>query len=294
MNKLDFIGDIHGHYQKFESLLEKLGYTYSDTLKSYKHPDDRKIVVLGDFINVGMQNKQVLQCLYQMHQQGQAYIIAGNHEYFLLLLHNKTLQNKSTLWYYLKRDYYPLYDEFKNNEAQLYFYLDWMATLPLYLDFGSVKAIHALWDEDAVQSIKNYNHAGLLIEAINENHQLKDNVNRLIMGMTYKYNQTDSKKPVYFRYMWWNAENNLPVSQLFMHKWAVFSDDISSQVDTSSYKIKKTPDIVFFGHYNLIGFPYITAPTKCCLDFGGAKGGYLTAYRWDDNHTLHEQNLVTV
>jgi hypothetical protein len=294
VNKLDFIGDIHGHYQKFVSLLAKLGYLYSDTLNTYVHPEGRKIVVLGDFINVGMQNKEVLQCLYQMHRQGQAHIIAGNHEYFLLLLHHKTLLNKNTLWYYLQRNYYPLYDEFKNNREQLYFYIDWISKLPIYIDFGSVKAIHALWDEDVVNSIKNYNSVGQLINMVCENSQFKENVNKLIMGMTYKHFSNEYKRPLYFRYMWWNAQHHLSASQMFMNKWTVFSDEISSVIDMSAYTIKETPCIVFFGHYSLQGFPYITSPTKCCLDFGGAKGGYLTAYRWDGLSELSEHNLINV
>ncbi|NSW46385.1 MAG: protein phosphatase, partial [Bacteroidales bacterium] len=41
-------------------LLERLGYIFDESLKTYTHPEHRKIVVLGDFINVGMQNKEIL------------------------------------------------------------------------------------------------------------------------------------------------------------------------------------------------------------------------------------------
>jgi hypothetical protein len=38
--------------------------------------------------------------------------------------------------------------------------------------------------------------------------------------------------------------------------------------------------------------PGITAPNAACLDFGVAKEGYLTAYRWSGERELTEGSLV--
>ena len=47
---IDFIGDIHGHADKLEKLLIKLGYTQVDG--AYSHPD-RKVLFVGDYIDRG-------------------------------------------------------------------------------------------------------------------------------------------------------------------------------------------------------------------------------------------------
>jgi len=44
----DFIGDIHGHADKLEALLQKLGY--AKTNGYYAHPT-RKVLFIGDYID---------------------------------------------------------------------------------------------------------------------------------------------------------------------------------------------------------------------------------------------------
>jgi hypothetical protein len=47
---IDFIGDIHGHYDRLIALLEKLGYTKKNGV--YKHPS-RRVIFLGDYLDRG-------------------------------------------------------------------------------------------------------------------------------------------------------------------------------------------------------------------------------------------------
>lgn len=294
MYSLDFIGDIHGHYSKFFQLLEKLGYHFNSQSLTFTHPDDRKLVVLGDFLNVGMQNLEVLSCIFNMHQQNKAYVISGNHEYFLALLYVKTLQNKNTLWYYIQRDYFPVYIEFVNKKEQLYKYIEWLLDLPIFIDFGTSKAIHAIWDEEDIEFVKNHNSIKKMIDYISLNPTFKERLNKIIMGITFKVKKQNSKKPIFFRYKWWENIENTPINQLFMHKTELFSAQYAIDINFDSLKIKTTHLPVFFGHYNLQGFPYLTNSTKCCLDFGGAKGGYLTAYRWDGEDILDANKIIYV
>lgn len=293
MYSLDFIGDIHGHYSKFIQLLDKLGYCYDSISNTYVHPLDRKIVILGDFINVGMNNSEVLSCLYNMNKKGSAYIISGNHEYFLALLYVKTIQNKNTLWYYIQRDYFPIYTEFVNKKELLYSYIEWLLELPIFIDFSKSKAIHAIWDEDEIQFIKNHNSIKQMIDYISINPEFKERLNKLIMGITYKL-KNNTNKPIFFRFKWWENSEFIPISQLFMHKTEQFPLQIEEEINLESMKIKTTHYPIFFGHYNLQGFPYLTNPTKCCLDFGGAKGGFLTAYRWNGEEVLDSNNIIYV
>ena len=59
----DFIGDIHGHADKLEALLIKLGYSYKN--ESYSHPE-RKVVFVGDYIDRGQEIKKTLEIVKNM------------------------------------------------------------------------------------------------------------------------------------------------------------------------------------------------------------------------------------
>ena len=51
---------------------------------------------------------------------------------------------------------------------------------------------------------------------------------------------------------------------------------------------------VFFGHYWLKGQPALYRENICCLDYSGAKGGYLAAYRFDGEIKLSEDKFIYV
>lgn len=136
---IDFVGDIHGNYYKFSQLLKLLGYEWNNEYKTFIHRGNRKLCILGDFINVGLENSKVLETLYTMLQQNQIYIIAGNHEYFLALLYLKTYHNKSAFWYYMQRSYFTLFQEFTNKRELFYKYLDWICELPILSNLGMLK-----------------------------------------------------------------------------------------------------------------------------------------------------------
>ncbi len=74
----DIIGDIHGHADALERLLQKMGYTLHEGV--YQH-DQQKVIFLGDFIDRGLQQGEVIQLVKPMIEQGHAPSVMGNHEY---------------------------------------------------------------------------------------------------------------------------------------------------------------------------------------------------------------------
>ncbi|HIP33857.1 MAG TPA: hypothetical protein EYG89_03830 [Bacteroidia bacterium] len=72
--KLDVIGDIHGLYDETILLMNQLGY---DNLGN--HPENRKIVFLGDFVDRGPKSLETLDLVIELVQNGH-YAILGNHE----------------------------------------------------------------------------------------------------------------------------------------------------------------------------------------------------------------------
>jgi|GEM_PF-452362 protein phosphatase len=87
---LDFIGDIHGCYQELRALLDKLGYEVHTTVQNgairrqYIHPENRKLVFLGDMVDRGPASDKVMELILELYEQGRAYAVLGNHDEKLL------------------------------------------------------------------------------------------------------------------------------------------------------------------------------------------------------------------
>ena len=84
----DIIGDIHGHADKLEELLLKLGYTKNH--KQYSHRE-RKALFLGDYIDRGPKSHEVLKIVKHMVDGGHAIALMGNHEYNAICFHTKRM-----------------------------------------------------------------------------------------------------------------------------------------------------------------------------------------------------------
>ena len=77
MTPFDLIGDIHGHTEKLEGLLRKLGYRLQGG--HYGHPE-RRAVFVGDFIDRGPQIRESLQIVRTMVDAGSAAIFSSGGE----------------------------------------------------------------------------------------------------------------------------------------------------------------------------------------------------------------------
>lgn len=66
------ISDIHGHYDTFVELLEKISYSEDDVL-----------LLLGDLIEKGPQNLAVLRLVMRMAEQFPVFALLGNHDMIL-------------------------------------------------------------------------------------------------------------------------------------------------------------------------------------------------------------------
>ncbi|NDB35537.1 MAG: serine/threonine protein phosphatase, partial [Flavobacteriia bacterium] len=76
MTNYDIIGDIHGHADALEQLLQKMGYRRHQGI--YQNPS-RKVVFLGDFIDRGPKIRETLHLVKDMVDAGFAHAIMGNH-----------------------------------------------------------------------------------------------------------------------------------------------------------------------------------------------------------------------
>ena len=126
-NRRIFIGDVHGHYDALMSLLEAIA----------PGSDDR-IYFLGDLIDRGPQSAQVVKFIIENNYQ----CLLGNHEQMLLdvLGTGKDVpMDKFQAWIYSGG--YATITSYSNNIPQEH--IDWMKTLPYYLDLGDIWLVHA-------------------------------------------------------------------------------------------------------------------------------------------------------
>jgi len=72
----DLIGDIHGEAPTLKALLEKLGYQL--TTDGYDHPENRTVIFVGDLVDRGHWQKEVISTVRVMTEAGNAICIMGN------------------------------------------------------------------------------------------------------------------------------------------------------------------------------------------------------------------------
>ena len=65
--KYDIVGDIHGHAEKLQRLLRRLGYEERDGI--YRHAS-RQLIFVGDFIDRGPEIRRTLQIARAMVDAG--------------------------------------------------------------------------------------------------------------------------------------------------------------------------------------------------------------------------------
>ncbi len=84
----DIIGDVHGCFDELVSLLERLGYQFTQPSGergagdgfSVFHPEGRKAVFVGDLVDRGPGVVNVLKLVMSMVADGTGLCVAGNHE----------------------------------------------------------------------------------------------------------------------------------------------------------------------------------------------------------------------
>lgn len=305
MRGLDFIGDIHGYAGDLRELLQRLGYRTEDGV--YRHPD-RQVVFLGDFIDGGKQNLQVIDIAKPMVDAGYAYAVMGNHEYNAICYHttardqpDKWLRSHSHAhWKQHERTLLELGgDETLTNEV-----IGWFRSLPLFLRLDGVRAVHACWDKPAIEYLESRlgtnpvmddsflqksSHLGTAeheaIETVLKGAEIE-----LPSGVTFadKYGQQRSEA----RVRWWQRDvDDLAEAVIGPPSLYEATRGMSPECAVSQTYDRDEPP-VFFGHYWLTGQPAPQASNVACLDYSVARKGKLVAYRWDGEQELYADRFV--
>jgi Calcineurin-like phosphoesterase len=298
----DIVGDIHGHAEPLHRLLEKLGYREHEGV--FRHRE-REMIFVGDFIDRGPQQREVLRIARAMCEAGAAMAVMGNHEFnaigwvtqnkdgAFLRCHSAKSANQHT----------KFLRQIEEDSADHKDAVSWFRSLPVWLDLPDLRVVHACWHEPSRAALMPFlDEAGRFTEeGILESYRhgsdahaaveilLKGPEERLPAGIHFF--DKDGHKRQEVRLRWWDQDATT------FQKAALGMDGQEDEIPDSKlprdYRYHESKP-VFFGHYWLKDNPGITAPNAACLDFSVANEGYLSAYRWSGENKLTEGSLVSV
>jgi hypothetical protein len=315
----DVIGDIHGNAEKLEGLLVQMGYV-EDSVNfrvAYRHPV-RQAIFVGDLIDRGPSQERCLEVVKAMTDAGSAQCVLGNHELNALAyaaLDPETGEfcrpHKSSN----RKQHAEFLDQM--GRATREYYLDWFRTLPLWLDLGELRVIHACWHEPSrlfVERELGGNTFATLADQIRATTKRDKNelfvavelllkgpeTNLRDYGLPY-FQDKDGKARHDARLRWWVENTDLVADLVELPAGARTVDGtLYPEIDPNLHVnhadiIRVTGDTpVIYGHYwrrwatgDAIRAdwrpPYGLDWTKktACVDFASVKGGPLVAYQWN-------------
>ncbi len=308
----DIIGDIHGHANKLENLLLKLGYEMKNGIYQQQ---GHQTVFVGDFIDRGNQNRRTIEIVRNMVKYGDAQAVMGNHEYNAVCYH--TLKEGS------EKDYLRPHTQskFKQHEAFLKEYplgqadtkevIDWFRQLPLFLEFNNFRVVHACWDQPVIDDLKDkyLDKRSCLkkefwAESADHQSQLYSHIEKILKGEEADlpdgelFHDKDGNKRRAVRIKWWGDLSGICRDVAFGYDPQTMSNfpPVHPTIPENNPVYSEHEKPVFFGHYWQTGIPVLQQDNLCCLDYSAGKGGDLVCYRLQDSggadSKLDERNFI--
>jgi hypothetical protein len=308
--KYDLIGDIHGHSEPLVRLLQKLDYELVDGI--YRHPE-RSVIFLGDFIDRGPNQRDVISIVRPMIDGGVAQAVMGNHEFNAIAFFTpdpgssgKFLRDHNTKYRGQHKAFLAEYERADDYQELV----QWFRRLPLWLDLGALRIVHACWDERLMSELElghgpldGYLSDDLLIAASRRGSLEHMAIETLLKGKEIplpngqKFYDKDGNSRHEIRMKWWDAEATT------YRDYYLGPDSALSYVPENPIATDHEIDFsfddppVFIGHYWLdAAKPKRLAPNVACLDYSVArkKGGKLVAYCWDGEQRIDNDKFVWV
>lgn len=301
-----FIGDIHGQYKKLQALLEHLDFI-ADPLQ-----ERRYLVFLGDLIDngpeAGIDHQGALTMVKDLCDQRLACCLMGNHEFNAVgwaLKHSETglpLRRHTDS----NRKQHQRFLQDVDEESDLHkTWIDWFMRLPLFYDFGHVRAIHACWHELSIQRILPYLNKDNSLKAehwpnaFDERHELYQLCEILLKGpelelpQGYSFWDKTGTERHRVRIKWWNEEAMTYRDIAQVQPSMVNGIPSIPLADEHCNPMIEVPVVI--GHYTMAGLPAPLSDKVVCVDYNAASvQGELVAYSWRHDvtpHQLHERNF---
>ena len=306
----DLIGDVHGCAHTLEHLLERLGYRKLAGI--WRHPQ-RMAVFLGDIIDRGPRIRESLHIVYDMVRAGQALCLMGNHEFNALGWCTPAPAGSGKQFV---REHNPRHtrlihetlEQFAHYPDEWREFVQWFYDMPLFVDAGRFRVVHACWDADVIATLRAQFPDGCIDEhflqaaaepesfaSMSFNRLLRGTDMRLPDGMTLTGG--DGLTRSFFRTKFWEDDPKT-------------YGDIVFQPDALPERVARKPlspsekgallrygieePMLFVGHYWRSGKPAPIRPNLACLDYSAVLYGKLVAYRLDQEKRLDPHKFVWV
>ncbi|MDF3196492.1 MAG: metallophosphoesterase [Pseudomonas sp.] len=306
----DLIGDIHGCAKTLEHLLSTLGYRQQGGV--WRHPQ-RMAIFLGDLVDRGPRIREALHLVRDMVVAGQALCIMGNHEFNALAWSTPAAPGSGRQFV---REHTPRHarliketlEQFDAYPAEWQAFLDWFYELPLFIDAGHFRVVHACWDDSLIEPLRAQFADGCIDEHFLQaaavhgsfantalDRLLRGTDMRLPHGMTLT--SDDGFTRAHFRTKFWEEDPQT-------YGDIVFQPDalpelaaqmpLSEMQKTELLKYGADQPLLFVGHYWRSGKPAPIRSNLACLDYSAVLNGKLVAYRLDQETRLDASKFVWV
>ena len=291
----DIIGDIHGRADQLEALLRKMSYSYSRG--SFRHPW-RKAIFLGDYINKGTQSRKALHIVRSMVETENATALIGNHELNLIGIFHQHKggdfirpRTESNL-----QQHQPTFNSFGGDTAELQNYVQWMKSLPIFIEADGFRAAHAFWHQPSILFLKkNFPQNcpdDALLREMTPGSKLSQAVQEIVVGL--KLPLPEESGGTSFKAKWWNVGKTRAYDELAIRPDPNLGNSaIATEcIFKEAYQYPEEDKPFFFGHYNLPGKPILLAHNYTCLDYNTDEHPLVVAYRWDGEQMLDSRKIV--
>ena len=306
----DIIGDVHGCGNTLVHLLERLGYSRRGGV--YRHPR-RQAIFVGDVVDRGPRIREALHLVHAMVDCGAAQMVMGNHEYNALGYTTRAAPGSGREYLREHNDRHnrliaETLEQFANYPEDWRFFLDWFLTLPLFLDLGDFRVVHACWDTGLIDEYRqrfagNRVDRDFIIESVDKHSFAGQVMDRLTRGTDMRIpggavlHSRDGYARHFFRTKFW-AHNPQTYRDVAFQPDPLPDDIADSPISPAdrakllTYGADEPP--LFVGHYWLQGRPRPIRPNIACLDYSAVKYGRLAAYRYDGEAQLQTDKFVWV
>jgi hypothetical protein len=267
----DIIGDVHGHAGVLKNLLVKLGYEYRSGV--WRH-QERQAIFVGDLIDRGPEQIETVRIVRSMLEAGSARCVMGNHEYNAIAYATCDPNRPGE---YLRarsgergerhgRQHRRFLEEVGVDSPLHREIVEWCRTLPLWLDLGAVRVVHACWEESSIAALTPHCVAG--------------DVGVLSEDGFLATCEEGSDAWTAVEHSLKGPERELPPGEPYIDKDGNMRHSVRTAWWTEPAFLNLGEPLTFIGHYWQVGEMRPLSPRVICVDYSAGKGGPLVAYRW--------------
>ena len=305
----DIIGDIHGHADRLEALLQALGYEHRQG--AWRHPS-RTAIFVGDFVDRGPGQIRTLELVRAMMDAGSARATMGNHEFNAIAW---ATPNPKREGHYLRprhgekgdknrRQHEAFLAEVGPDSAEHRSWVQWFYDLPLWIEEPDFRVVHACWSPRHIETLRPHLRNGNLLTpealegASRRGSDLYDAVETVLKGAEVElpdglsFTDKDGHVRNSIRTRWWNPD-------LTTYRDAYIGPsgvDMPDLPIADHDRIPETDRPTFIGHYWIDPKTPLAPASRlvACVDYSVARGGPLVAYRYDGEPQLSAEKFVAV